>query len=100
MTGSSAIVTARVNETKKLKVDTILKRRGSTPTSYINELYDRIIENDGEVWENSAREAKTISQEELREATLWAQSLPQIELKGEFKDMTTKQAKDRRLRGV
>ena len=45
---SSTLVTARMDPVKKMKGNSVLKRNGYTPSSFINAIYDQIIEKDGE----------------------------------------------------
>ena len=94
---SSTIVTARMDPVKKMKGNSVLKRNGYTPSSFINAIYDQIIEKDGVVFDGMCGAEARIDASDIQDAIEWTRSLPTIELTGEFSNMTTKQARLCRL---
>ena len=93
----SAMVTARMQQTKKESGNRILESLGSNASQAINELYDYLIAHKSLPWESTAQPS-TISPERLRDALAWADSL-QIDLSPEFAAMSTKDARRHRLAG-
>ena len=64
----TSMVTARMDEFKKARGNAVLKKHGKTPSGVINELYDRIIKEDGLPWENVPSGIASMTSEEVAEA--------------------------------
>ena len=93
------MVTARMSEEKKYDGARILKKLGTTPSKAINNLYDYVIKNRALPFEEENKDQpRKITPEQWREAQEWVDSLRlPYELSGEFKNMTTKEARMHRL---
>ena len=94
---ASAIVTARMDEMKKRRGNAILKKRGKTPSGYINELYDRLIEKNDLLWEEERKGLASMSDEEIKAVVEKVRSIPIVTLDKDFSEMTIKQARMKRL---
>ena len=91
----TAMVSARMSATKKEAGARVLEKLGSNASSVINQLYDYIIDHNALPWDTQASGAR-VSGEQLAESLSWVDSL-QVDLPSEFAQMTTKEARLRRL---
>ena len=92
---SSTMVTARMDEHKKMRGNAILKRQGKTPSDVINELYDIIIKEGGVPWVQDTGGIASMSEEEIKQAYDFIRSIPAP--KSRFSNMTDDEIKKERL---
>lgn len=91
----SSTITVRMDESKKKHGNAILKKRGLTPSQWINELYDYMLE-EGEIpWEQNRDSVFSMPQEEIE--STWKTIKP-IPVKSRFSSMTDEEIELERLR--
>ncbi len=93
---SSSVVTARMDATKKIRGNAILKKNGRTPSAVINELYDFIIKEKALPWKNETTGISTMSDHEITDAKEFLQSI-QIE-NSKFATMSDEDIRSERMR--
>ncbi len=93
---SATMVTARIDESKKMRVNAILKKNGKTPSGVINELYDIIIQENGLPWENQQKGIATMSKNEIASALDFIRDI-QLE-DSRFSTMSDEEIKEERLK--
>ena len=94
---SDAMVTARMSATKKEAGNRILESLGSNASQAINEFYDYLISKKQLPWtEQKNTEKKKVDKKTLA-AILAEMDSMTVKLDSDFKNMTTKEAKRRRL---
>lgn len=93
---STTMVTVRMDETKKLRGNAILKKNGKTPSDAINELYDLIIKDNSLPWKKVKSGIATMSSTEIAEAKDFLTGI-QIE-NSRFATMSEQEIKNERTR--
>ena len=93
---TSTMVTVRMDESKKLRGNAILKKSGKTPSDAINELYDIIIKENALPWKKEKSGIATMSAGEIAEAKEFLNSI-QIE-NSRFSTMSDEEIKGERMR--
>ena len=93
---TSKMVSARMSTTKKDAGNRVIEKLGSTTSSAINDFYDYLIEHESFPWQE-AEGANALSPEKLKEGLRWVEDM-QVDLPLEFANMTTRQARAKRLR--
>lgn len=90
----SSTISVRMDTTKKNRGNSILKRRGVTPSQCINRLYDLMIEKDDLLWDNSEKSVFSMSANEIDEAQKFISQIPR---KSRFSTMTDSEIRQERL---
>ena len=91
-----AMVTARMQSTKKESGNRVLESLGTTASAAINQLYDYLLIHNALPWENESDAMASVSSDELSQALAWVDSL-QINLSPEFAGMSLAEAHSCRL---
>ncbi len=91
-----AMVTARMQATKKEAGNRVLASLGTNASAVINELYDYILSHKALPWGTEQALVSHVSPERLQEALAWVDGL-QVSLSKEFADMSLKDARIHRL---
>ncbi len=73
---STTMVTARMDEFKKIRANAVLKKYGKTHSSVINELYDIIISENSLPWKEKRCGIDSMTQDEIKEAYDFVRSIP------------------------
>ena len=92
---TTTMVTARMDEAKKLRCNAILKKNGKTPSVVINELYDYIIKENSLPWKKQDTGIKTMQDEKIADAKEFLRSI-QVD-DSQFSTMSDEDIKRERL---
>ena len=97
---TSTMVTVRMDESKKLRGNAILKKSGKTPSDAINELYDIIIKENALPWKKERSGIATMSAGDVAEAKDFLQSIQVVNSR--FSTMSDEEIRSERmqLRGI
>ena len=93
---TTTMVTARMDEAKKMRGNAILKKRGKTPSAAINELYDFIIKESDLPWKEEKTSIKTMSRSEVGDLREFLREI-QVE-NSPFSNMSDQEIREERMR--
>ena len=92
---ATTMVTARIDEAKKIRGNAIFKKCGKTPSAVINELYDFVIRENALPWKVEQTGISTMSEQEIEDAKNFLHSI-QIE-NSRFAKMSDEDIKRERM---
>ena len=91
-----AMVTARMQPSKKEAGNRVLESLGCSASQAINELYDYLLTHKSLPWAESQTRASGLDEQRLKKAMEWVDGL-QVSISPTFAAMSTKDAKKHRL---